>query len=47
MVLLNSGLSDYCRLFVLVVDILSTVSLNSGNCCSCELRFFRDFVKKM
>ena len=31
MVLLNSGPYDYCRLFILVVDTLSTVSLNSEN----------------
>jgi len=31
MVLLNSGPTDYRRLFVLVLDTLSTVSLNSGN----------------
>ena len=30
MVLLNSGPNDYCRLFFLVVDTLSTVFLNSA-----------------
>jgi len=47
MVLLNTGPNDYHRLFVLVVETLSTVPLNSGNWFWRELCFFHDFVKKM
>jgi len=47
MVLLNSGPNDYHRLFVLVVDTLTTVSLNSRNWFWRDLCFFDEFVIKM
>ena len=47
MVLLNSGTNDYRRLFVLVVDTLSAVSLNSGNWFWRELCYFHEKMLRL